>query len=89
MIGSDPDKHASVVLSPTLHPLPPSPLPPPTPPALRTAFRGSCNVSWFTHVLVHYHLSSPASGAYSFFRRLRWDFTCVQCDVCTDTGHTV
>ena len=25
----------------------------------------------------------------TLFRRVRWDFTCVQCDVCTDTGPPV
>ena len=37
--------------------------------------------------LVQCHLSPVATGAFSFSKR--WDFTCVQCDVCTDTGPTV
>ena len=34
------------------------------------------------------HPSSPATGP-TLFRRVRWDFTCVQCNVCSDTGPPV
>ena len=36
--------------------------------------------------LVQCHPSSPAHDGL-LLRRVRWDFTCVQCTVCTSTGH--
>ena len=36
-------------------------------------------------IVIHYHqLQWP-----TLFRRMRWDSTCVPCDVCTDTGPPV
>ena len=40
-------------------------------------------VHWCT-VIHHHRPQGP-----TLFRRVRWDFTCVQCDVCTDTGPPV
>ena len=33
-------------------------------------------------VVIHHHRPQEPT----LFRRVRWDFMCVQCDVCTDTG---
>ena len=40
-------------------------------------------VYWCT-VIHHHRPQGP-----TLFRGVRWDFTCVQCDVCTDTGPPV
>ena len=40
-------------------------------------------VNWCT-VIHHHRPQGP-----TLFRRVRWDFTCVQCSVCTDTGPPV
>ena len=40
-------------------------------------------VYWCT-VIRHHQPQVPP-----LFRKVRWDFTCVQCDVCTDTGPSV
>ena len=40
-------------------------------------------VCWCT--VIHHHRSQGPT----LFRRVRWEFTCVQCDLCTDTGPPV
>ena len=40
-------------------------------------------VYWCT-IILHHRPQGP-----TLFRRVRWEFTCVQCDVCTDTGPPV
>ena len=40
-------------------------------------------VYWCT--VIHHHWPQGPT----LFRRVRWDFMCVQCDVCTDTGPPV
>ena len=36
-------------------------------------------------IVIHHHRPQGPT----LLRRVRWDFTCVQCDVCTDTGPPV
>ena len=36
-------------------------------------------------IVIHHHRPQVPT----LFLRVRWDFTCVQCDMCTDTGHPV
>ena len=40
-------------------------------------------VYWY--IVFHYNRPNQPT----LFRRVRWDFTCVQCDVCTETGPLV
>ena len=37
-------------------------------------------VCWW--IVIHHHWPQ----GYTLFQRVRWDFICVQCDVCTDVG---
>ena len=36
-------------------------------------------------IVIHHHRPQEPT----LFQRVRWDFMCVQCDVCTDTGPPV
>ena len=37
--------------------------------------------------LIHHH--RPQGPTSTLFRRVRWDFTCVKCNICTATGSPV
>ena len=55
----------------------------------KVRFRGSTFLCKFPHVLVHCHPYLHRPQGPTLFQRVRWDFTCVQCNVCTDTGPPV